>query len=155
MNASQGETAVTTSALVVGGIYVYRKATEAAQGVTPTKRRHSAKSTAEGLVGVGEVLPVGTWITGAGVTFVTLAIINSVNPSLGGSLAILVATGTFLGNGAAVIADVNRGLGKGGQVAELAAAEGGTPQNTAGTVPVASNGNHPPAVHLTGTGQLH
>lgn len=110
MTSAEAETAVTTAALIAGGIYVYRKTTEAVTKAPTSKQPHTPRSTAEGVIGVGELLPTGTWLTGMGVTFIGLSIITSINPNLGGSLAILVATGTFLGNGMAVIADVQGGL---------------------------------------------
>lgn len=110
MNSQQAETAVTTSALILTGLYAYRKTSEGVTGSAPPPRKHSAKTTAEGVVGVGELLPLGTWLTGMGVTFIGLAIVASVSPSLGGTMAILVATGGFLGNGTAVLKDLQSGL---------------------------------------------
>lgn len=138
MTQAQGETAVTTSALVCGGMYVYRKLTEhITRSPAPRPAKLTAGGTAAGVLGVGELLPAGTWLTGAGVTFIALSIITSVNASLGGSLAILVATGAVLGNGQAVIKDVAQGIEK--PQAKAAAQPGQGAANVVG-----APGTHPP-----------
>jgi hypothetical protein len=138
MTQAQGETAVTTSALVVGGMYVYRKLTEHITRSPSPKATPSVKGTATGVLGVGELLPAGTWLTGAGVTFIGLSIITSANAGLGGSLAILVATGAVLGNGQAVIKDVSQGIEKPQAKAAQQSAQG------AAAAAPATAGNHPP-----------
>jgi hypothetical protein len=140
VTTAQGETAVTTSALICGGTYLYRKLSEGAKGARPAKPKVSAKEAAAGVVGLGEVLPVGTWITGAGVTFIALSIITSANSNLGGSLAILVATGAILANGQALIGDVQGGL-QAPQLKQAAEVRGTTPSRKAAGP---SAGNHPP-----------
>lgn len=112
MTQQQAETAVTTSALICGGMYVYRKLTEHITRSPSSHPKITAKGTAAGVLGVGELLPAGTWLTGAGVTFIGLSILTSINANLGGSMAILVATGAILGNGQAVIKDVSQGIEK-------------------------------------------
>jgi PPE-repeat protein len=138
MTQAQGETAVTTSALICGGMYVYRKLTEHLTKTPPVKPKVTAGAAAKGVLGVGEILPAGTWLTGAGVTFIGLSIITSVNANLGGSLAILTATGAILGNGQAVLKDVSQGLAK--PQAKQAAQTGQAAPAAAGPQP----GNHPP-----------
>lgn len=110
MTEAQAQTAVTTSALVVGGMYAYRKLTEQLTRTPSPTGKITPKGTFTGVLGVGELLPAGTWVTGAGVTFIALAILTSVNANLGGSMAILVATGAVLGNGQAVLKDVAGGI---------------------------------------------
>lgn len=105
MTQDQAESAVTTSALLVGGVYAYRKLTEHVTE-TPTKKRESASGVATGVIGTGELLPVGQWLTGAGVTFILLAILASASPDVGGWASILVTTGCLLGNGQAVFKDL-------------------------------------------------
>jgi hypothetical protein len=111
VNQAQGETAVTTSALVVTGLYAYRKATEGeTKPPTPGKTSKGVKSYAEAPLGLGELAPLGEWATGMGFTFILLSIVTSVNPGFGGSFAILVATGAVLTNGKAVLKDLAGGL---------------------------------------------
>lgn len=138
MTQQQAETAVTTSALVCGGMYVYRKLTEHITRSPASHAKITAKGTAAGVLGVGELLPAGTWLTGAGVTFIGLSILTSINANLGGSLSILVATGAILGNGQAVLKDVSQGIEK-PQAKQAAQQTQGTARSS---TPAA--GNHPP-----------
>jgi hypothetical protein len=139
MTQGQGETAVTTSALICGGMYLYRKLTEKiTRTPSPTPAKVTARGTAAGVLGVGELLPAGTWITGAGVTFIGLSILTSIDATLGGAMAILVATGAVLGNGQAVIADVGQGIER-PQLKQ--AAQTATPATPAAGP---QRGNHPP-----------
>lgn len=105
MTKEQAQTAITASALVVGGIYAYRKLIEPAVGAAPSK------GAVKDAVGLGPVPPIGRFVTGWGVTFLVLSLVASVSPGLGGSMALLVATGDILGNGAALAGDIQRGLG--------------------------------------------
>lgn len=127
MTRQGAERAVTVSALVVFGVYFYRLLTEG----------HS--SSGGGLLelgGVGAPPNIGRFITGWGFAFFVLAIITEAAPGLGGSLAILVATGDVLGNAQQVAHDVNHKLGApdvalepaGGKTAKQLSAHGaGTP----------------------------
>jgi len=102
MTRAGAERAVTISALVVFGVYFYRLLSEG----------HS--NTNGGLLqlgGIGAPPNLGRFITGWGTAFLLLAIITEASPPLGGSLAILVATGDVLANGTQVAADVNHKLG--------------------------------------------
>jgi hypothetical protein len=116
MNQSQGETAVTTSALICTGLYAYRKTTEKITGAPTLSKNGGAplakglKPSVEGVLGVGELLPLGQWATGMALTFIGLSIATSVNPKFGGSFAVLVAVGAILGNGNAALSDVKHGL---------------------------------------------
>ena len=110
MTQAQGETAVTTAALVTSGLYFYRKTTEKITKA-PSVTAGGIYANAKGVLGVGELLPLGTWLTGAGLTFIALSIATSVNPTFGGSFAILEAVGATLGNGQAVLKDLGVGLG--------------------------------------------
>jgi hypothetical protein len=109
MTSAQGETAVTTSALVVTGLYAYRKATET---ITKAPKAQTGPfkagfgSYVEAPLGVHELAPLGAWATGMGFTFIALSILTSINASFGGSFAILIATGAVLGNGKAVLEDL-------------------------------------------------
>lgn len=109
MTTAGAEQAVSASALVVGGVYLYRKFTEGA--VPPVA---SAASKAGGkpasLLGFGPVPSVGRFVTGWGFTFMVLSLLAEAMPDFGGWLAILVATGDVLANGTAISVDVNHKL---------------------------------------------
>lgn len=134
MTQAQGETAVTTSALVLSGIYGYRKTTEKITRAPSThKPARGVKGVLEAPLGVGELVPLGQWATGMGLTMIALSIATSVNPGFGGSFAILIAVGAVLGNGKAVLKDLGVGLG------------GGATQTAPKTKPAqAVSSNHPP-----------
>lgn len=102
MTEAGGEKAVVTSALIVFGVYFYRHLTE---GTT------SIDNGVKQLLGYGTPANLGRFVTAWGFIFLTLAIINSAAPGVGGSFAILVATGDVLANGAQVASDVNKKLG--------------------------------------------
>jgi hypothetical protein len=133
MTPTQGETAVTTSALVCSGLYVYRKATEKVTGApNPSKDlgaplKGGLKTSAEGVLGIGEILPTGPWLTGMGLTFIALSVLTSINAGFGGSMAILVATGAVLGNGQAAIKDFQGGLSGKAPAASKGKAEASQP----------------------------
>jgi hypothetical protein len=134
MTSAQGETAVTTSALVVTGLYAYRKATET---ITRAPKAQTGPfkagfgSYVEAPLGVHELAPLGAWATGMGLTFIALSILTSINASFGGSFAILIATGAVLGNGKAVLADLKPHLAGGatfaGESSELEKLQGREP----------------------------
>lgn len=140
MTTAQGETAVTTSALVVTGLYAYRKATETITKAPATgTAKTGVKSYVEGPLGIGELEPLGQWATGMGLTFILLSIATSVNATFGGSFAILVAVGAVLGNGQAVLKDLGHGLNAAGSSTAKPAGAGEARQPLE---PLASN--HPP-----------
>lgn len=105
MTSEDSDTAVITSALVMSGMYLYRRLTEQI-GEKDKRKPDSAKSVAEGVLGRGELLPTGTWVVGMGVTFIFISILNSASPNAGGYAAILVATTSFLANGEALFEDL-------------------------------------------------
>lgn len=103
MTRQGAERAVTTSALVVFGVYFYRLLTE-------------GHSTSGGggilqLGGVGAPPNIGRFITGWGFAFLVIGVITEAAPPFGASLAILVATGDVLANAGQVADDVNHKLG--------------------------------------------
>jgi hypothetical protein len=89
MTEEQAQNAVTLSALVVGGVFAYRKLVGPSTGNSP--------QTAHFVVGFGFV-------------FIVLAILAQAAPPLGGSLAILVATGDLLANGQGLVTDLQKSL---------------------------------------------
>lgn len=129
MNQQQAETAVTASALVVGGIYVYRRLSE-----TDVQLTNAHGLRLKQLAGNGPVMPAGPFIVGWGFTFLVISIMAQASPSLGGNFAILVAAGAVLGNGVAVSKDLQKRLGA-GQTAKGGAQSG----PTTGTSPAPSN----------------
>src|SRR4051794_10936253 len=106
MNSYTAEQAVTGSALVVGGIYIYRRLSEVDVQLT---NAHGLRL--KQLAGAGPVLPAGPFVVGWGFTFLVLSLVAQVNPNLGGNFAILVALGAVLGNGENVFGDINTQLG--------------------------------------------
>lgn len=126
MTKDQAQTAVAGSALIVGGIYAYRKLVEGAE-VATTPKPKGGKAT--DLIGYGTPPPVGQFITGWGFVFLLLALVAQASPNLGGSFAILVATGDILGNGIALTDDLQ------GRLADKGTGAGGT-----GSPPATING---------------
>lgn len=96
MDQGTAEKWVTISALVVAVVYAYRRLTEAT----------STPITLQKLVGIGNPVPLGSFATAWGFTFLTVAIIAEAAPGLGGALAILIATGDLLTNSSNVLSDV-------------------------------------------------
>jgi hypothetical protein len=99
------DTAVVTSALVMAGMYAYRRMTEPI-GERSKRKPNSASNVAEGVIGRGDLLPTGTWVVGFGVSFIVISILASVSPTAGGYSAILVATTSFFANGEALMEDL-------------------------------------------------
>jgi hypothetical protein len=87
MNQQQAQTAVSVSAVLVAGMYAYRKLTES----------KPSSST-------------GHFVIGYGFTFLTLSVLAQAAPALGGMFAVLVATGDVLVNGQALFKDLNGAL---------------------------------------------
>lgn len=104
MNQAQAETAVTGAALVVGGVYIYRRLSE-------PETQLQSKLPVKQLAGQGPVLPIGPFVVGWGFTFLVLSLMAQANPSLGGNFAVLAAAGAILGNGEAVFQDAGKQLG--------------------------------------------
>src|SRR3954469_1899482 len=101
MNQTQAESAVTASALVVGGLYVFRRLSETDVTVTAGKGLRIKQ-----LAGIGTPPPTGPFVVGWGFTFLVIALLAQASPTLGGSFALLVATGAVLANGTNVSKDV-------------------------------------------------
>lgn len=125
MTRQGAERAVVVSALVVIGTYSYRLLTEG---------HSSSGGGLPQLVGIGAPPNIGRFITGWGFAFFVIALIAEAAPSLGGSLAILVATSDVLGNAGQVATDVNTKLGAKGTIQQTQGAPAGPlgPQGLAG-----------------------
>lgn len=103
MTTDQAHTAVSTSALIVGGIYLYRHLIEGENG-----NRKPGKGTA--IVTGGNPPSVAEFVIAWGLIFLILSVTAEALPDLGGWFAILVAVGAVLNNGQSVLNDtkVNR-----------------------------------------------
>jgi hypothetical protein len=89
---------VVISALIVAGIYAYRRLTEATSSPVTLKK----------LVGIGNPVPLGAFATAWGFTYLVVAIMAEASPGLGGSFAILIATTDILTNASEVLADITK-----------------------------------------------
>lgn len=97
MNEAKADSTIKVAALVVGGVYLYRRFTE---------------GTAEELKASETVAPLGRFIIGWGVVFFTLSVLAGYWPALAGELAILLMITTLLINGSQIAKDITAGLGK-------------------------------------------
>jgi hypothetical protein len=105
MTAQGADKAITTSALLVAGIYTYRRLTE---GAASSKGSRTAQ-----LLGQGSPPSVGVFITAWGTAFLIMAIMAQVSPGLGGSFAIATAVADVLSNGQQLAKDINGKVGAG------------------------------------------
>lgn len=111
MDQATAERWVVISAALVAGIYGYRRITEPVAAPTAGGKVKAA-------IGLGNPLPLGAFVTAWGFTYLVVSILASANPGLGGSFAMLIATGDFLTNATSVLGDVAKqerpsaGLGK-------------------------------------------
>lgn len=126
MTDSQARDAINGAAIIIAGLYFYRKLIEPQTPQTRRKRQPSSLgATAGQVLGVGPLASTGRFVVGFGFTFLTLSIVEGISPKLAGSFAILVAVGAVLGNGMQVSADLraqlserNRALNKVGIATE-------------------------------------
>lgn len=98
MSNDQAERWVVISALVVAGVWAYRRLTE--QPATA----FSVKSA----VGQGAPLAAGAFITSWGVVFLGVSVMAAASPPLGGAFAILIMTTDLLANTPALVGDVGK-----------------------------------------------
>lgn len=136
MTKEGAQEAVNASALIVAGIYLYRRLVESPSAAAPTAQRSPATPQAplgqrelaaietaygpqpHGIAGIpaqvflgsGPVAPVPRFVVGWGFTYIVLALLAEGQPALGGWLALLIAAGAVLGNGVKVGSDINRQL---------------------------------------------
>lgn len=96
-STAQAESAIKVCALIVAGIYLYRRFTE---------------GTAEELKASKTITPLGRFVVGWGVVFFGLSALAGPFPGAAGDLAILLAIGSLLTNGIEISKDLNAGLGK-------------------------------------------
>jgi len=88
MDQATAERWVTISAFVVIAIYGYRRL------AGPPAQQGTLKN----VLGQGNPVPLGQFVTAWGVTFFVVAIMAEASPSLGGSFAILIAAADLLNN---------------------------------------------------------
>lgn len=146
MNEATAERWVTVSAVIVAGIYAYRRLTEPAAPPVTLKK----------LAGVGELPPLGAFATAWGFMYLVIAIMTQAAPGLGGSFAILVATSDFLTNSASVFADVGKqtSAGKASQTATSAGTQANITAGLPGTPTVQRGASTIAGATATGIGQI-
>jgi hypothetical protein len=103
MTGDQAEKTIVTSALVVAGIYAYRRMTE--QPAAPP-------ITLKQVAGVGQLPPLGAWATAWGFTYLVIAVVAVGAPELAAAFAILIATGDLLTNAKSIFGDVGKQEGQ-------------------------------------------
>lgn len=131
MDKATAERWVTISAVLVAGIYAYRRLTETVSPPTSFKN----------LLGVGPLPPLGVFVTAWGFTFLVVSIMAEAAPGLGGAFAILIGTSDLLTNSSSVFADVGKHTGQ--------------PATTAAASPVTIAGETPPSRGLAASGLAH
>lgn len=96
MSPEKAQNTIKVAALVVGGVYLYRRFTE---GSAVENGGH-------------QVTPLGRWLVGWGVVFFSLSVISGYWPGLAGELAVLIMITTLITNGVQIAGDLHKGLGK-------------------------------------------
>ena len=97
MSRDSAQRWVVISALLVAGVYGYRRITEPVQ---PGKLSN--------ILGIGELVPLGQFATAWGFTYLVVAIMAEAAPGLGGAFAILIAAADFLANTGSAVADIGK-----------------------------------------------
>jgi hypothetical protein len=90
MTSDQAQSAVSGAAVMVAGVYAYRRLVEPATKTPPA--------------------PIAHFVIGFGVTFIVLALLAQSAPALGGMMAILIAVGDLLVNGTTLTRDLTGAL---------------------------------------------
>jgi hypothetical protein len=130
MSGESSERWVVISAILVAGIYAYRRLTEAATSPVSLKT----------LIGAGSPVALGAFVTAWGFTFLIVSIMQTAAPGLGAAFAVLIATGDLLTNGPQIFSDVltheKSGTGTTASTRTASAAPAVTPTAT----PVSSTG---------------
>lgn len=105
MTRAGAEGAVVTSSIVVGMLYAYRKLVEPTAGALAPGSESEALKRIIGLE--PKPAPVAEFAVAYGFTFMTLSIVALAAPAVAGSMAILIAVGDVLANGASVFTDIS------------------------------------------------
>lgn len=109
MTVEEAQGAVTLSALVVAGVYGYRRL---AEGNTNQASTLTSKTAAKQLAGLGGTPAASHFVVGFGVVYILLSIVAQAAPTLGGLMAILIAVGDLLTNGVQVTKDITGALNR-------------------------------------------
>ena len=110
MTKEGAQTAVLTSAVLVGGVYAYRRLIE---GPGQSAHQLASKTAAKQLAGQGNPPPLAHFLVGYGFAFLVMSMVAEADPDLGGGFAILVGVATVLAQGQQLFADLNGQLGAG------------------------------------------
>jgi hypothetical protein len=97
MDRTTAEHWVVISALIVAAVYGYRRLIEPVQ-----------QGNIKNIIGIGNPVPLAQWATAWGVVYLVISVMAEASPGLGGSFAILIATGDLLVNIGSVTADVQK-----------------------------------------------
>lgn len=95
---AQADSTIKIAALVVGGIYAYRRFSETLSG-------EEAKADSK-------LTPLGQFIIGWSVVFLVLSLLAPASPTLAGNMALLVMIAALLSNGTQIAADLKLGLNR-------------------------------------------
>ena len=103
MERAGAEKAVIGSAIVVAGVWGYRKLVEPLASATDVTETSLSK-----LAGLSTI-PASSaeFAVGFGFTYMILAILVDASPDVAGAFAILIATGSILTNGQSVFGDIS------------------------------------------------
>lgn len=107
MSPEQSENAIALSALIVGGMFAYRKAVE--PNAASFKKEYPEPSVIadyKSVFGAAPPIEWAQWVKATGVLFIGVSILGSASPDIGGNLAILIATTAIIGQGLAVAHDL-------------------------------------------------
>lgn len=97
MTSAKAEQMIRLSALVVAGLYAYRRFTEGTAAELGRSRK---------------LAPLGTFVLGWGATFMILSILAPGLPGFAGAMALLVMIASLLHNGVQISRDLQAGLDK-------------------------------------------
>lgn len=112
MTAASSRDAVNGAALIVAGLYFYRKLIEPTIGDSASAKAKTEKqprtisAAALQVVGVGPLASTSRFIVGFGVTFLVLSLAEGISADLAGYFALLIALGAILGNGSQAAEDI-------------------------------------------------
>lgn len=109
MTGEQARDAVNGAALVVAGLYFYRKLLEPTVEASKGPKKSQPKNipgAALQVIGVGPLASTGRFVVGFGFTFIVLSLMEGASSDLAGYFAMLIALGSILGNGVAATEDI-------------------------------------------------
>ena len=125
MDANGAEKAILGSAIVVAGVWGYRKMVE------PLATAEPGVGTLKAIAGMSSVpASASEFAVAFGFSYLALSLIAEAAPDVAGAFAILIATGSILANGQSLFSDVSGQVG-----AKKAAGVKVTPAKTSPTVP--------------------